>query len=202
MTIQNHGGYYGEIPLDIDVVNVGGIPAGDAGYLYDLQTYINLLKISDDAFAEAVAYFQNEDESVIICMFGDHQPLLKDDFYNAVFSGRELSEQERNLQKYIVPYVIWANYDVDWVEYGDMSANYLPAVLMECAGLNLPPFYRYLMGLYETYPVLTQRGCLDRDGNLMEISDIWDTDKIRQYRMLQLYEEGYLSGIFEKAGEK
>ena len=205
VTIQNHGGYYGEIPLDIDVVNVGGIPAGDAGYLYDLQTYINLLKISDDAFAEAVAYFQNEEEPVIICMFGDHQPLLKDDFYNAVFSGRELSEQERNLQKYIVPYVIWANYDVDWVEYGDMSANYLPAVLMECAGLKLPPFYRYLMGLYETYPVLTQRGCLDRDGNLMEISDIWDTDKIRQYRMLQynqLYEEGYLSGIFEKAGEK
>ena len=46
LTIQNHGGYYGEIPLDIDVVNVGGIPAGDAGYLIDLQTYINLLKIS------------------------------------------------------------------------------------------------------------------------------------------------------------
>lgn len=45
VTIQNHSGYYGEIPMDIDVVSVGGIPAEEAGYLYDLQTYINLLAV-------------------------------------------------------------------------------------------------------------------------------------------------------------
>ena len=207
VTIQNHGGYYGDIPMDIGLENVGGISAGEVGDLYDLQTYLNLVKISDDAFADFVTYFENVDEPVIICMFGDHQPLLGDNFYNSIFTGNEMSEQELNLQKYIVPYVIWANYDVDWEAYGDLSANYLPAVLMECAGLQLPSFYQYLMELYEEYPVLTKRGCLDRNGQLMDISDIWDTEKIRQYRMLQynqLYVRDYLSEIFEMAegGEK
>lgn len=203
VTIQNHGSYYGEVPLDIGVSDVGGIPAGDVGYLYDLQTYLNLIKISDDALKELVTYFQQVDTPVIVCIFGDHQPIMGDNFYKAVFTGNELSEQEQNLQKYIVPYVVWANYDVDWKEYGDMSANYLPAALMECAGLQLPPFYQYLMELHQEYPVLTKKGCLDRAGNLVDIMEIWDTDPIIQYRMLQynqLYVGDYQRAIFEETG--
>ena len=203
VTMQNHGGYYGEVPIDIDVVKVGGIPAEEAGYLYDVQTYLNLVKISDDAFQELVTYFEQADEPVIICIFGDHQPLLGDNFYEAAFTGSELSEQELNLQKYIVPYVIWANYEADWREYGNMSANYLSAALTECAGLELPPFYQFLMKLHEEYPVLMQRGCLDGEGKLVNIEDVWDEEVIYQYRMLQynqLYEKDYIRKIFEEAG--
>ncbi len=203
VTIQNHGGYYGEVPIEIGVTSVGGRPAEEVGYLYDVETYLNLIKISDDAFKDLMSYFRQEKNPVIICMFGDHQPLLGDNFYEAVFAGKEMSEQEQNLQKYVVPYVIWSNYDVDWEAYGDMSANYLPAALMECAGLQLPPFYQYLIQLHEEFPVLTQRGCLDQDGNLVEIADIWETKPIYQYRMLQynqLYAKEYQKAIFEEAG--
>lgn len=203
VTIQNHGGYYGEVPIEIGVTSVGGIPAEEVGYLYDVETYLNLIKISDDAFKELVTYFQQEENPIIICMFGDHQPILGDNFYEAVFAGKEMSEQEQNLQKYIVPYIIWANYDVEWEAYGDLSANYLPAVLMECAGLRLPPFYQYLVELHKKFPVLTQRGCLDQDGKLMEIADIWELEPIYQYRMLQynqLYVREYQKAIFEEAG--
>ncbi len=199
VTIQNHGGYYGEVPLDIDLVRVGETAAEEAGNLYDVQTYLNLIKISDDAFRELVSYFEQVEDPVLLCMFGDHQPILGDNFYEAVFSGQNLSEHEKNLRKYIVPYVIWANYEVDWKEYGDMSANYLPAVMMECAGLPLPPFYQYLMELKEEYPVLTRRGCLGRDGQLADIADLWDEEPIYQYRMLQynqLYEKDYMEEIF------
>ncbi|MFG6358609.1 MAG: sulfatase-like hydrolase/transferase, partial [Acetatifactor sp.] len=171
---------------------------------YDVETYLNLIRISDDAFKELVTYFREVEEPVIICMFGDHQPILGDNFYEAVFAGREMTQQERNLQKYIVPYVIWANYDVDWETYGDMSANYLPAALLECAGLRLPPFYQYLMELHEEFPVLTQRGCIDRDGKLVNIEELWETEPICQYRMLQynqLYIEKYQKGIFEETEE-
>ena len=108
------------------------------------------------------------------------------------------------MQKYIVPYVIWANYDVDWEQYGDMSANYLPAALLECGGLELPPFYQFLMELHEQYPVLTQRGCLNANGELVDIRDIWDTESILRYRMLQynqLYEKKYQKWIFEETGD-
>lgn len=202
VTIQNHGGYYsGEVPVDVDVVKIGEIPADEAGCIDDLQTYINLMKISDDAFRELVTYFEQVDTPVIICIFGDHQPLLGDNIYEAAFAGSGLSEQENNLKKYVVPYCIWANYEVDWEAYGDMSANYLPAALLECAGLELPAFYKYLMELHEEYPVLTMRGCLDKDGTLVNIKDIWDSEPIVKYRMLQynqLYVEDYQKEIFEE----
>ena len=205
VTIQNHGGYWKEeVPIEVAVTDVGGIPVEELGDLYDVETYLNLMKISDDAFKELVTYFQQVEDPVIICMFGDHQPILGDGFYEAVFTGKELTAQEQNLKKYIVPYVIWANYDVNWESYGDMSVNYLSAVLMECAGLQLPPFYQYLMEMREEFPVLTQRGCMDKDGKLVNIEDIWETEQIRQYRMLQynqLYVEKYQKGIFEEVGE-
>lgn len=203
VTIQNHGGYFGQCPVDVGVKEVGGISAGDAGYLYDVETYLSLIKISDAALAEFVAYFEQVDRPVIICFFGDHQPLLGNNFYEAVFADQGLSDPEANLRKYIVPYTIWANYDVDWTQYGDMSANYLPAALLECSGLELPPFYQFLMELHDEYPVMTQRGCLDADGKMVDIADISETDSIRRYRMLQynqLYEKHCQEWIFEETG--
>lgn len=201
VTIQNHSGYYGEVPLDIGVKSVGGIPAEEIGYIKDLETYLNLMKITDTSFGELVTYFAQVEEPVIVCMFGDHQPILENTFYEAIFSDSSLTEREENLKKYIIPYVIWANYEVDWVEYGDISANYLPAVLAECSGIELPPFYKFLSKLRETYPVLTTRGCVDNNGNLVDILDIWETELVQQYRMLeynQLYVKDYLNGIFVK----
>ena len=66
VTIQNHGGYYKEIPLDIDIVNVGKTDAGEMGDVCEVQTYLNLLKTSDDAFGELVAYFEKVEDPVII----------------------------------------------------------------------------------------------------------------------------------------
>lgn len=45
---------------------------------------------------------------------------------------------------------------------------------------------------------------MDKDGKLVNIEDIWETEQIRQYRMLQynqLYVEKYQKGIFEEVGE-
>ncbi|MCM1191107.1 MAG: LTA synthase family protein [Butyrivibrio sp.] len=202
VTIQNHGGYSNKTPMDIGLVQIGETSAEEMGSVTEVQSYINLIRITDEAFRDFVMYFEQVEEPVILCMFGDHQPWLSEAFYDTVFAGQDLSEKEQNLRKYIVPYVIWANYEVDWKEYGDMSANYIPAVLMECAGLELPPYYQFLMGLHATWPVLTQKGCLDREGNLLDIADLWDTELIYQYRMLQynqLCVRKYQKPIFEGA---
>lgn len=200
VTIQNHAGYYkGELPLDIRIKNIETDSLAETESVDAVETYLNLMKKADNDLNDLIVYFEKVERPVIICVFGDHQPKLEDDFYQAVFADSGLSKREQNLQKYVTPYIIWANYDVDWQEYGNMSANYLPAVLMECAGLELPPFYQYLMELHGEYPVLTQRGCLDTDGNLIDIDTIWDTEQISRYRMLQynqLYVEDYEKEIF------
>ena len=189
VTIQNHADYYGEIDMPISIRKVGDTPAEEAGYLYNAETYVNLMKITDDAFAEMLAYFETVEEPVIICMYGDHQPNLGDDFYNAMFAGGNLTEEEQTALKYVTPYVIWANYDVDFPEYGDISANYLGAVLLECAGVELPPYYQFLLQLQKQYPVITHR----------TIKSMEDEEPIVQYRMLQynqLLERKYKEELF------
>lgn len=173
VTIQNHGSYYGDVEMPITITRIGsGAPQG---YLYDVETYLNLMKISDDAFAELVAYFEQVETPTIICMFGDHQPSLDDNFYNSIFAGSGLSEEEKTAKKYITPYLIWANYDIDEKEYGDMSANYLGAVLTEAAGLELPVYYKFLLNLQKEYPVIAAS----------TINQLQEEEGIIEYKMLQ-----------------
>lgn len=189
VTMQNHGGYNGGIETPISILTMGQMSAEEADYVHDAETYLNLIKITDNAFADLVSYFETVEEPVIICMFGDHQPNLGDAFYDAMFAGSGLSEEEQRELKYITPYVIWANYDVEFPEYGDMSANYLGAVVLECAGADLPPYYQYLLQLQKQYPVISYH----------TLQEHGDEDAIIQYQMLQynhLMEQNYLRGLF------
>ena len=175
MTIQNHADYGGNTPILLGIEKIGEKTTEEAGNLYDINTYLNLMKVTDDAFRDLLAYFEGVEEPTLICMFGDHQPKLRDALYNLIFENNGLTEEEQQELKYITPYVIWANYDVEFPEYGDMSANYLGAVLSECAGVELPPYYQFLLQLREQYPVITQR-------NIEELSKELP---VRQYQMLQ-----------------
>lgn len=189
VTIQNHADYYGQIETPISILTIGQTSVEDVGNVYNAKTYLNLMKITDDAFADLISYFSTVEEPVIICMFGDHQPNLGDTFYNAIFADSGLTEQQQTELKYITPYVIWANYEVEFPDYGDMSANYLGAVLMECAGADLPPYYQFLLQLREQYPVISYH-TLEEHG---------DDKVIMQYQMLQynhLMEKNYLRELF------
>ena len=60
-------------------------------------------------------------------------------------------------------------------EYGDMSANYLGAALLESAGLELPSYYKLLLNLQEEYPVI----------NSYTVNSIKNDEKIIYYKMMQ-----------------
>lgn len=199
VTIQNHADYYYQVDTPIKVQKIGDTAVDEKSSISDILTYVNLMKLSDEAFADLVAYFEKVDEPTIICMFGDHQPKLSDDFYERIFTDETMTEQDKDLLMHTTPYVIWSNYDSDFAEYGDFGANYLGAVLMECAGAELPPYYKFLLETRKQYPVLTHAGCIDAEGNKCNIGDILDEDVIRNYRMLQynqLIEEDYNQSIF------
>lgn len=175
VTIQNHGGYYHEIDTPIKLEKVGNTVKDDYEFLCGAETYLNAIKVTDEAFEDFLAYFAKVEEPTIICMFGDHQPLLGDDFYQAVFEGSGLSEEEQNAKKFITPYIIWSNYDQDYPEYGDMSSNYLGAAVLECAGIELPPYYKYLLLLQKQYPEISRR----------TIQALAEEEPVQNYRLLQ-----------------
>lgn len=192
VTIQNHSDYYGGIDRPITLHKVGNTPPETEKYYYDAETYLNLMKITDEAFRQLIAYFEEVEEPTIVCMFGDHQPLLWDQFYNAIFEDRALTEQEQTALKYITPYIIWANYDIDFPEYGDMSSNYLGAALLECAGVELPPYYKYLLLLQKQYPEISRR----------TIEALAEEEPIKNYQILQynqLKEQGMPNPLFSIA---
>lgn len=175
VTIQNHGGYGGGTSMPVAIESIGGKAQSECGDIIDAQTYVDLMQITDIEFARLIDYFENADEPTIICMFGDHQPSLNENFYNHVFDGEELTLQEQEAKKYVTPYVIWANYDVEFPELGDISANYLGAAVLECAGVDLPPYYKFLMELRKRYPIITR----------FEINDIKDNEMLKEYQILQ-----------------
>ena len=77
VTMQNHSGY-----SNLDKTLLSNPASDDPLVLkYDnATTYESLMKRSDDALEYLISYFRDIEQPVIICMFGDHQPELEEEF--------------------------------------------------------------------------------------------------------------------------
>lgn len=157
LTIQNHGDY-DVLPQESDTVHV----QNDFGYYTEIiNEYLTQIKQSDDAFVELTRYFSQVDRPVIVCMVGDHAPTFAKEI-----ASKSLSEQERNLVTRKVPLLIWANYPLEQQDLGTMSMNYVVPTLLDIAGVQLSPYYSYLLQLKEQVPILTSYGdYYDAQGN-------------------------------------
>ena len=144
---------------------------------FDVNQYLSLVKKSDEAFEYIVNYFRNYDEPTLIMMFGDHQPNLVEN-YPEVF-GKTAEENDEN--KYIVPMVLWANYDIQEKNLGDISMNYLSNVLLATAKVEKTYYMKYLEKLYKKYPVITTNVYQDSNGVFNRYETIPEEFKIYEY---------------------
>ncbi len=171
VTMQNHGGYTEQstnFTEDVYVTGINGDTNAALATAYPkANQYLSLIKASDAAFEELVNYFALQDELTIICMFGDHQPNIENEFVNRLLGvSNELELTTEQLQKkHITPFYIWANYDIEEKEIDRLGANYLSSYLMRVAGVKMPAYNRYLLKLSETLPVINTVGVIDADGN-------------------------------------
>ena len=176
LTVQNHGGYGSDIDVTVDAQNASTSEA---------DVYLSLIKESDAAFEQLIDYFEKQQEKVIICMFGDHQPKLADEsFYDAVYMQTEgLSERDKKLNLYKTPFIIWANYDIPEAEGLDIGMSYLGALLLKTAQIPCSPFYTFLQQEMERYPIVTVNGFFDKEGGYYD----WPQEQTQllEYRILQ-----------------
>ncbi|MDE6014479.1 MAG: LTA synthase family protein [Acetatifactor sp.] len=174
LTMQNHGGYSSHgAPYEVQETRMQN-PI--------LDEYLSLVKISDEAFEDLVQYFQEQDEKVVICMYGDHQPWVSDLIVNYYYKGMHMPP-EQMMDKYKTPFVIWANYDIEEAEGYDISMNYLGGLLLRTAGIPLSPYFTFLEQQREEYPIVTINGYVDKDGNYANWGS--EGDEFPEYRMLQ-----------------
>ena len=189
VTIQNHGGYSGEY-RNIRLKNVGGDELREDESYTIPDHYLSTIKDTDTAFKRLIEYFEKEEEPVVICMFGDHQPILQDNFYDRIFGHQDLSEADKMRLKYISKYVIWANFDAGLKDEGDFSANYLGAVLLDEIGLPLSDFRKYQRNLMKKLPILSLHEVMDCEGNILtdeEVNAIEELTYYKAYEYKQLY---------------
>ena len=164
VTIQNHGGYTQDYtPSEADNVYVTNFKATDS-----INKYLSLVKVSDNAFKELIEYFSNCDEPTIIAMYGDHQPAF-DNEANAVLKAHQNGGEGGVIYKFYVPYVIWANYDIEesdtFGKLDTLSTNYFASTVFKYAGIKLSDYDNYLLELHESIPAITAIGIWDNKGN-------------------------------------
>lgn len=184
VTIQNHSPFtYLNDKMDRKV-EVSSFK-GSVG----MNNYFTLLRESDEAFKELIQYFSNIDDPTIILMYGDHQPSWDDDSQK-VWADHLIPDDtnQQTLNKYYIPYVMWANFDIDeydGLKYGDnegelnqISMNYLSAKLLEAAGVELSDYDKYLLNLHETIPAVNSKGYWEQDGTWHTNTDTGDYAEI------------------------
>ncbi|MBD5542786.1 MAG: sulfatase-like hydrolase/transferase [Lachnospiraceae bacterium] len=183
VTMQNHTPYdtdYENLPITIKITDPDYYDA-------DVERYLNLAHLSDASLKTLVDYFSQAEEDTVIVFFGDHQPKFDNSFYEKVF-GKSINKltPEENMELYQVPFVIWANYDIEESENEIISLNYLAARMLDACHLETPPYFRFLSELQKEVPAITVNGFWGKDGTFYSSQEDSPYDEILQkYRLLQ-----------------
>lgn len=184
VTIQNHGGYTASsvqnLKTNIRVLN-------EDVDTFQVQQYANLIKASDEAFEQLIEYFSSREEPVVVVMFGDHQASLGTATYEHLIGKEEKLTPEELMEKYKIPFVAWANYDIEEAIIEKTSLNYLYSILADRLELPMTSYQRYLLDLNEEIPVLAAGGYWTKDGDFYELDDETSPyfERINDYNILE-----------------
>ena len=184
VTIQNHGGYNSSRFNNDEMVQLGS----ELNTYTDAREYLTIIQKADQAFESLFTYFEKIDEQVIICIFGDHQPYLDEEFYEKLYghSLKELSSEEEE-KRYMTPYLIWSNYDTGiQKERKNTSANFLGTLLLNASGILENPFYEYIYSMQQEITEMNRDYYRTKDGVLHKSDE--DDEWLKEYQDMQYYE--------------
>ena len=165
VTMQNHSSYaQGWNNLEKTVT----LPEEQRAADTTAEQYLSLMKASDDALADLIGHYSQSQEPTMIVFFGDHQPPLKNAFYELLY-GKPLSERttQEVLKQYATPFFIWTNYDIEEQQDVVISPNFLGVLTAQMAGLPLTGYMNFLSQLYEVLPVITPVGLISAQGEYL-----------------------------------
>lgn len=183
VTMQNHGGYTYNNPRLSANITIDN-PKGEYP---ETEQYLSLIRESDTAFEELIDYFKNWDEPIVIAMFGDHQPAIEQAFYEDLMGGAIYSMSAEQLQaRYKIPFIIWANFDIEEEEGIKTSPNYLSNLVLETAGLPKSNTGMIIDEIENEVPQINEMGHYTADG-IWEQNGTENSDALKRYADLEYY---------------
>lgn len=181
VTMQNHSPYTAEYENFTPDITVEGSDS------FQLSTYLSLMKLSDAALGRLLEYFSRVEEDTVVVFFGDHQPtdsVVRDIWELNGIDSYNLTEEQECL-RYQVPFVVWANYDIEEQTEVITSANFLGAQMFEWCGIPNSGYQNYLLELNEEFSAITGRAVMNKNGKFLEFEEV--EDDLLEYNMLQYY---------------
>ena len=132
----------------------------------------------------------------MILMFGDHQPSVEEEFYEALYGGPldELSP-ENYLRRYITPFLVWTNYETPSESVDKLSAQYLSNIVLERANLEMTDYNYFLEQMREMAPVVHMMGYYNSDG-VWESWTNWKSKK--EYPLFRKFDYLQYNHMFDK----
>lgn len=182
VTMQNHGGYESVENFTPTI----GLTSYSATYP-KAEQYLSLINASDKALEYLISELEKREKDTIVLFFGDHQPKVEEQFFEEIHGGSFDSLDEQML-KQKVPFLIWANYDIQEKFVEETSLNYLGHYLLEAAGIELPPYFEALKEIEKEVPVITAFGYKSKDKNCfisLEQAENTEKQSLNEYAILQ-----------------
>ncbi len=168
LTVQNHTGYWNTDPNQIKYSDDN-----------TQNVYMQLLHESTDALKEVVEELKQKDEKYILLFFGDHQPSI----------GENGNIEERPIENYELPFLIWANYDIEEEYDIKTSTVFMQNYLLKAAGIEFTAMNNYMNELREYYPIITKKFYIDSEGNEYRNTDNTTKKhtKLQEYYRIDYY---------------
>ena len=176
ITMQNHGPYdikrYKQ-PFDITVS--GGNLSEKS--LSILQDYTQGVHDADNSLKAVTDYFSKVKEPTVVAFFGDHLPLLGNNFSvyrEAGYIGSDKLGWSREEYKkmYSPPVVIWTNYEHDRQDIKTIGASFFSEYLVDFIGMQKPPYFKFLKQVRSALPGDTKYLKIASDNTLYDGRDL------------------------------
>ena len=184
VTMQNHGGYEREgYPAFEEKIHLTGEYEGK---YQQVDTYLSLVRCSDDAVQELINYFAKVSEDTAIIFFGDHQPNVPAAFYDDLYGNTDAERsREQKQTKLMTPFFIWANYDIPSQNGVEISANYLSALTLNVLGCSTSGFDEMRLATRESVPRINNYGYYLADGSWHDDETLSECGELTGYREAQ-----------------
>lgn len=188
VTMQNHMVFNGGIYPDEYRVKaeVEGLDEEETAVL---ETVATNLRDIDQALGWLADYLTGLDREVVLLFFGDHQPIVGDNYGNnpTVKASSYLFEKgaKADEEKYKVPFLMWSNYQKKEGEKQPLVADYLllPILTKEYGVLRLA-WFSWLYSTLESFRGQARGWLIGPDGTMLQENDLMQ-GILKKHELLQ-----------------
>ncbi len=194
VTYQNHGAYADDA-LIWGEEYIGHEGLTDAAY-YAVNNYFGGIADTSERLLEFVDSFRDDDEPVVIVLFGDHKPTLGDgnSYYELLGVDLTRSSVEGFTNYYATPYLIWANDAAKALTGGSFTGTgptigpyFLMNEVFDQCGYEGPAFLQLSRTLEQEVQALHSTGKYLADGALLSELPERSAQAVNEFEIAQYY---------------